>query len=59
MLLSCSNIIAMTNLIRLQIQWYSTSNLLNIMECQPLKGARLITGELVIKASVVHAGLGG
>ena len=32
MLVSCSNIIAMTNLIRLKIQWYSTSNLLNIME---------------------------
>ena len=27
-------------------------------DCQPLKGARLITGELVVKAGVVHAGLG-
>ena len=32
MLVSCSSIIAMTNIIGLKIQWYSTSNLLNIME---------------------------
>ena len=32
MLVSCSNIIAITNLIRLKIQWYSTTNLLNIIE---------------------------
>ena len=32
MLVSCSNIMAMPNLIELKIQWYSTSTLLNIME---------------------------
>ena len=37
MLVSCTNIMAMNNLIRLKIQWYSTSNLLNIMEALSLE----------------------
>ena len=32
MLVSCSSIMAMPNLIGLKRRWYSTSNLLNIME---------------------------